>query len=87
MPRSGTGSYYNIDEYEEKQRMEQQLDITFYLQDLNYVLKALGRMPYEQAAPLIQNIQQQAKDQKDLQSNAPIDGEFEDVKTEEEEGC
>jgi hypothetical protein len=68
--------------------MEQQLDITFYLQDLNFVIKALGGMPYAQAAPLIQNIQQQVREQQDLQSKVPIEGAFEDVEnTEDEEGC
>jgi len=93
IPRSGTGRYYNIKEYEEKQRMEQQIDITFYLQDLNFVIKALGGMSYAQAAPLIQNIQQQVKAQQDLQSESAIEGQFESVpeeesvKTEDDEGC
>jgi len=80
IPCSGTGSYYNIEEFEEKQRMESKFDITFTATELNAVLGALGKLPFGQIALLIQNIQQQVQAQKDLQSDVPMDGDFEEVK-------
>ena len=67
IPCSGTGKYYNIEEYE---KMAQEFKITFTLEQLNFVLKALGKFSFEQAAPLIQTINQQVRDQ---QSPDPVE--------------
>lgn len=41
----------------------QKISINFNINELNYVMSALGRMPYAEVTPLIDLIREQAKTQ------------------------
>ena len=57
-------------------------DIHFTLDELNMVLRGLGKMPFEESAPLIKAIQDQAGEQYPVNK----DSEDEETDTDTEDG-
>ncbi len=87
IPRSGTGSFYDIKEYEERKKMESKFDITLSVEQINIILASLGKLSFDTSAAIIQLIHMQIKDQQDLQSNAIAEGDFEEVEEEGEDNA
>ena len=62
IPVSGTGRYYNIEEYE---KMEEQFTIDVKAGELTLIFDALSTLPFGQVALLIQTITKQMQEQRE----------------------